>query len=380
MHGREKQRPFLVTGTDRVGKTETHKVEAGSAQEAAKILESMGFIDVTLHTDDVMAATWHHDVQNENDEDLFTSADMLVIRDASSWRFFLFLVGVFYRKTWWLMLPTIGVLIYRLWLSQALSWTSVGIGIFLLLPVLFAFIAAFLGSATKYNQMLQSYAWGRWQQVLDQLPAIQGKIPEFELDIRKAGALAGLGRLDEGLKIMERHSESSETPRWMYLARMSDVYENAGQHERALACCEMALEDAPENPTVQLEVALALLKNQVETTRARHLIDRAEQQHLNDLIQMTLPLLKGILALNEGRSLQAEPLFHEALKRLQRIAAACPLVGVIQDDARAYLAITYAQLGDREKAEELFRIAEPRLKALKMTHVLDRYNEQMKKI
>src|SRR5690606_23452895 len=118
----------------------------------------------------------------------------------------------------------------------------------------------------------EALCWGRWQEVLDRIPALRGSVPDFELDARAACALAGLGRIDEAMERYRTHESNPEVPLWMYLGRMSELYELVHNYDEALRCQRDAWEVELDNPTVVMDYALALLKYETDTELALNLI------------------------------------------------------------------------------------------------------------
>ena len=366
---------YLISGVDQTGNKMTKVIEANSGREAVAMMTSEGYAEITLHTDDASAAvlsSWKSEKSKKT-----SPADILKIRNMSQRQFLFYRVYRLYKRGWLSILIAFLILSYQCFVTHVLGVIGI-IAIFvLLLPVLFVFVTAFAGPSQKFRRMIDAYAWGRWQEVLDLIPTLRGKVPEFELDARRAVALAGLGRLDEGLALIARHVNSAETPRWVYLARLAEVFSVAKQYDQSLTCHRMAYECDPENPLVQLGLAIALLKDEIDTPEARQLIEKAEQQTLSDMELMLFPYFKGLLALNENRFQQAEPLFLKAINKLQPLVPASPYFGLIVDLNRAYLAIAYARMGEKEKAERQFQLALPRLNALKSTRIIERYGRIM---
>ncbi len=361
---------FLLTVTDEVGKRDTMSVSAETAQEAVALLESQGCTDITLHTEDAGAVFTSVEVLEGGD---ITAADIVEFRSMSDGAFFWWVTAMLYKKAWWLMVIALALLAINWLLSDGFGLTFfLACGLFLF-PLAIAFWSTFTGFARRYNRMLECFAWARWEQVLEQIPALRGSVPEFELDGREAGALAGLGRLDEALALTKKHADSEEIPRWMYYGRVAEVLDVAKQHEEAMRRHQLALDDAPENPTAQLDLAMSLLANEAEPDLARRLIEQAQQQHLSDVLQLVLPGIEGLLALNEGRFTEAVPLFHQLDAGLRPLLPGSPLIGVFLDAGQGYLAITYAHLNEHEKAERHMQLALPRLRALKSNRILDRY-------
>ncbi|MCC6695333.1 MAG: hypothetical protein IT365_06865 [Candidatus Hydrogenedentes bacterium] len=363
---------FLLTGIGANGKRETLCIQAETAQDAHSQFASMGYRDITLHTDDSAAAATR---LTALDTGHVSPADMVELRGTSDLGFFLFLLKKLYRLGWWLAIPAILLLLAGWWASGAIGAIFILIAFGLAaLPLALALWTALTGNSRKYEKMLEAACWGRWPEVLKRLPALRGHVPDFELDVHTACALTGMGQFEEGLATLQPHADRSDCPQWMYLARLAQVYDTAHRYEEGLDCYQRAYESEPCNPTLMLELAMALLKNERDTARAMELIHSAEQQQLSDVLLLLLPHVKGLAALNWGNPGEAEQYFHTAEENLRPMAPAAAMVRLVMDVNRAYRAIALAELGRLREAEALFAMARPRLEALKSGRILDRWN------
>jgi hypothetical protein len=366
---------FLLTATAQDGKRETVRLQADTAGDALRTLESIGYVDITLHTDDADAAAT--EMLPPTDEKYVSPAESVQLRSVTDLDFFLFLTKKLYVHVWWLMLIAIAVLVRQWWISSFPGFLGVAAMILLALPLILSLWSTFFAAGRKFQRMLEAGAWGRWQEVLDRAQRLRGKVPEFELDARAACAMAGLGRLDEGLATLGKHANSSDIPRWMYYARLAEVYDRVQQDDESLRCYRLAHEDAPDNPQVMLDLAMALLKNETDLAAAQQLIAAAEQQPLGDVAVLLLPFAKGLAALNSGNSHEAEQLFRATEDNLRPMAAGAALVRLVMDVNRACLAIALANLGEKREAETVFAIARPRLEALDSSRLIDRYERSI---
>lgn len=362
---------FLVTGTDRQGKRETIRIKANSSKEAIEICAGRGYSDITLHTDDAAAVAIASMPAVEGD--VLTPADFVELRALSSFGFFWMLYGKAWNYLWWNQVPALAYLAYGAWRDTPFTWLGWLAAIVLLLPPGVCAWFAFFGPARKYDAMLEAMCWGRWQETLDRIPALRGAVPDFELDVRSACALVGLGRFDEGLALVRAYGNDPDIPLWMYLGRMSELYDLAHRYDEALQCHRDAWEDAPENPTVVMDYALALLKNEADTEQALRLIEEAEAQPKADLLNMLLPLLRGMAALNQGRPEEATGHLRTAERNLRDLARASALARLVLDMARSYHAVALAALGREREADRLFSVVKPRLVALNYTRMIERY-------
>ncbi|QDU07671.1 hypothetical protein V202x_10310 [Gimesia aquarii] len=283
------------------------------------------------------------------------------------------------RKTYWqlrwVLLIIVSMLVFRWMRTPEISDIDYLILVFLGIPIVISFWVAYFSPRQKYDKMLHAFSWGRWQEVLDQVPKLRGKVPDFELTTREAVAEAALGNVDQAYEMMEHFADSSEVPRWMYLGRLSELYEIVKDYDQAIECWRQAYEEAPKNPTVIIDYAYALLKYGNDYSLANQLLEEAEQQHMGEMIELLILCFKGILELNLKNFRVAESLFLKCQSGLLPIAPTQPLLQLFVDFNRAYLAITLAELGDSENAQKIYELALPRLQALGSEQVMDRYAE-----
>lgn len=362
---------FLVTCTDTNGKRETIRIQARTSREAVETCVARGFTDITLHTDDAAAVAVVG--MTTVDEGVISPADLVELRALSSFGFFWMLYGKTWRYLWWAQGPALAYLAIDAWRETPVGWIDWVASAALLLPPATAAWIAFFGPARKYDAMLEAMCWGRWQEVLDRIPALRGKVPDFELDVRRACALVGLGRFDEAMESFRAYGNDPAVPLWMYLGRMSELYDLAHRYDEALQCHRDAWEDASENPTVVLDYALALLKYESDNDLALRLIGEIEDQPKADLLNMVLPLLHGMAALNTGRAHEAPDHLQKAEMNLRPMAKSSALVRFLIDIARTYRAIALVKLGRDAEANRLFLAVRPRLEALNYTRLIERF-------
>ena len=375
---------YLISATDENGKRDTHRVEAESAQEACETFEASGCIDIVLHSDDAYAATTDLFPANPEVDENLSAADLVELQYLNNFQQFLFMLRRTYWQSRWFYLLVGAVLVYGLYndsdrfIDGDLNPIEIGILVAFLLPPFFCLWNVYFSPAQKYKQLMHAFSWGLWDDVISQAPGLRGKVPGFELAGRHAVALAAQGRFDEGLKLLKPFEDNPDVPRWMYLGRLSEMYEILKEKDQVIECLRLAYEDAPENPTVQLDYAYSLLKYQENLPLAQQLITEAEQQHLSELLQHLLPYFKGVLALNLDQLREAEAYFRDCDSRLKPLAPSEPMLQLFADLNRAYLAITLASLGESEQAHQLYRKVEPRLIALDSTLLIDRYQQSIR--
>ncbi len=365
---------YLVSATDENGTRTTRYVSAASACAAVAQLKAEGCTDIVLHTEDVGAAI---DSMTSSTSDEVSPEELVSLRFLSPFGYFLFLLKKSYRAAVWSLVLAVPCVAWLIYLGRGRGLLFWGAIMVIVAPFLSALHFAFFSKTRRFYQLMDASAWGRWEAVLELVPRLRAQTSDFELDVREAIALAKTGFVQEGLRKMERHADSPKIPSWIYLVRLAEFHDSLDNYDLALDCLRQAHEDAPDNPTVALDYALGLLKYDTDTPKARRLIEWAQRQPLSDVLQMILPLIQGILAVNEGNYDQAIASLEKSRATVQPLVAAEPLFGPILDYCRAYLAIAYARTGDLEMATRYYRVAKRRLQALGANWLLARLHREI---
>ena len=367
---------FYLTGSNARGTRKTLRIFAGSSRDAIADFKAKGYHEITLHTDDVAAVAVS--TMSKAKFNFFSPAERVQLGRLSDKGLFLLMVRKFYFGLWWLLLLAALTLVY---INQSSATPGSPVAIFILVllsPILFSACVAYGGPRRKFNATIEAACWGRWQKVLDRIPSLRGQVPRFELDVRTACALAGLGRLDEALALYEIHSDDEVVPAWLYWSRLSGVYHVAHRYMDALECLRQAKEKAPSNPLLALDLAMGLLENEVDTDYATQLIDGISKTYISDLTALYLPFVNGLVALNTGRPGDAEALFYAAEQGFSPMAEGGPLFRLLVDITTAYRAIAMADQGRKPEAEKLFGTVRPRFEALSYNRLLTRYTRSIK--
>jgi tetratricopeptide (TPR) repeat protein len=348
-------------------------MEADSADLVQFVLRDRGYTEVVLHTDDVSARYTNQSAVERH----VTPRDYVGFRRRGPVGDVLFLARKLYQGSAFLMLAALGMLVFRRWRRDPWAgWDTTYLAV-LALPLVWALAAQAFKPSRRYHRLIEAAAWCRWEEVLALLPAIRHRLPPEEAAFREAGALAGLGRLDEALALLEPFRDGRRMPAWLYWGRLPEVYRAAGQADQCLTAAETAAELAPENPTILLDLAANLLRYRRDTRRARDLLKRARGHALSDMVQLFVKRAEGVLALEEGRADEAARRLEEVQEGFRGFRHASPLIGVVVDSNHAYLALANAALGLTDAAERHFRLAEPRLRALKAEDLLERCRQAL---
>lgn len=374
---------FVITATDENGKRELHNLEAENTQDAYNFLESNGFVDIILHTDDVTAIVFPKPLNTYSSVEGFISPDLLENQNLTSVGFLCSLLKRLYWKFRWLELCAIGIFVFKWSSGLILSSLSMVMIAVLLFPGIIALWATLFSFSRKYHQFLAASFWGRWQEVLDLIPKLEGIIPDFDLACKAGCSLAAQGQLEKGLEILKPYADSPEVPHWIYLHSLVNLFIFTKEYNQALECARLAAEEVPEIPIIKLDYAYELLKYTNENELAEQLLDETEKMHLDEWSKLFLKYLRGLLALNTGNSEKAKEKFLACQQATPDYVANLPpfqyfIQHALQhfiDMNEAYLAIVLAELDDREQADEIYQRVLPRLQALDYTRTMDRYAE-----
>ncbi len=365
---------FLLTGTNPSGKRDTHRVNAANSQEAYRQFESQGFTEIVLHTDDAAASASITVLEDGT----ITPREAVNLRGKSHFKVTWFLLNKLLWKHWWKFGLFLAVLCLIVPNEKRITVIVLGVVVavcnyaFLLFKSLLFPQSELTG---RYNELIDSFYWAKWDNVLNGADALRGKVEDFELDSYKAGALAGLGRLEEGLAILKHWEDSDDVPQWLLLTRLSNFYNAACMPDEALKCLAQAYEAEPENPTGIINYSIALSRAGQQTQLAGQLIQSAERMHLSESVAMLLPMAKGLWLTNTGSADLAVHEFVRFRETMQPLAKSNPLLSLLVDLNQAHLAVALLQLGDRERAAREAKPALPRLRALKRTRLLEKLTD-----
>ena len=220
--------------------------------------------------------------------------------------------------------------------------------------------------------MWNALHWGRWEEALRRANwAGRGVSPVVVARV-KAQALAGLGRLDEALRVVKPFGDGRTVPEWFYRMTLADVLDSAHRYDEAIAQLEEGVDAASDNATLLLSLARRVLTHERDVGRARALLDEARAHAMSDLLAPFADLQEGLILVEEGRP-------HEALAVLEpvlevfRARRHMPLGELPVEGTMIGLALAKAALGESDEALRLYAKARPRLVALGSPN-LDRYD------
>ena len=360
---------FLIRGRDPEGKRRSKLVEAGSAEQALRIVNAEGWHETRLMTDDVggVVVEWDTgsltpDEQHELGQGSFASFVAASLRRAlsRSLGFWVFLAVLIVRRA-------LGFE-WNVW-DNVLVAGLVILVVVVLLPLLY-------GSARKYDRLAKNMAWGRWNAVLDGLQQGADGLARHEQLRMRAYALAGLGRIDEALREYDVLSDGEEIPEWMYWSLRADIHTAAEDFDGAVSDMQKAYKLAPDNPTLLLTYAEVLMMHDGDRELARQLVAEVQEHPLAEPIQWAKAMVEGMFALDESR-------YDDARDHLKKsFSLAGPLLkdaSFLSHQARinALLALAESGRGNKAAARKHFAAAEPMLSAQGANKFLTRCREEL---
>ena len=214
---------YILTGRNERGRTITDIVEAESADEAFQLFADHGHVDVVLHTDDNVA----HFIKPSAVRKTFTPREFLGYRTRGRVDCALFLARKLYTQSWFVYVLCLGIVVWR-------RWTEVEWGFFdslpvamLFFPLVFAAYAELTSKAAPYRRVLRAVLRGRWEDIPRHLRRVRIQLPPFERPFREAQALAGSGRLDEGLDHFRPVADDPAVPPHLYWSYKALIYQTA---------------------------------------------------------------------------------------------------------------------------------------------------------
>jgi tetratricopeptide (TPR) repeat protein len=354
---------YLVTARSPAGKKVTERLDATSADEAVRVLRERGYDEIVLHTSDLQA----HYQSPKAVNSVVSPRQLLWFRTMPRWLAHVLIVALgVYRKGWYWNLAALALLAYRLGKWKVWGSVETGLAVYLAFPIVFAFVSlSFRGASGTFRKMSEAEAWGRWDEMLGLVDRLAGKLSAESIAFYKAKALAGLGRLDEGLRLVQPFGDGVRMPLAIYWARLAGVYSVAKRREESDAAMARAVECAPNDATVLVDRAESEVWLRHNARSARELLDRARQQAVSDLLQPFVVYTDGLIQLEEGRPREARELLEKALKKASAFRHASPLMEARLDRMHVPLVLACAAEGDLEAARRHYQNARPRLLALK---------------
>jgi hypothetical protein len=350
---------YLVTGRTTDGETATEIVEAASGDEAVRAFEDQGHTDIVLHTSETLALWYKPSTLVK----VLPSRDIVALRTMGPGGQAGLLTRMLYRKLWPL-LPLFGLPMAIAWaFDLAFDWIVWGTLGLVLSPVIIGLWMVYLGSGARYRRLLVAVGWGDWPEVLRLVPWVKLTLPPIELPLRKAQALAGLGRMPEALLEFDRLDDNPDVSRGVFWTFRALVYISGHDRENALVAMERALELMPDNPDVLIDLAALVTVVRRDLPRAKQLLAEAGRHALADTTYPFYRAGHGLIAMAEKRPTEAVKCLEEAVRLVEPFLHGNPSVRYHIARLGGHLALAYAASGDHEAARREADRARPVLRA-----------------
>jgi hypothetical protein len=231
-----------------------------------------------------------------------------------------------------------------------------------------------------YNRLLEARTWHRWDEVeriVARLRSVRwftgSMVPEYELLFSEARMLAGRGDLPAALgKVHPLESDPSFAPA-LYYGLLGSVYDCANDSAGRVAASEKALALDPKSPTARIDLAFPLALHLRDRERARAVLQELDPADLVPMARPYLDLICGVMALDDGKNLEAESFLRNAAEAWKAFEGN-PLAKSLSWLIGGYHAVALRRLGRTEEAEAKFAEARPFLEATREFSVLHRWN------
>jgi tetratricopeptide (TPR) repeat protein len=350
---------YLVTGRTADGDTATEIVEAATGDEAVRAFEDQGHTDIVLHTGETQALWYKPSTLVK----LLHPREIVALREIGAGRQCALLVRMLYRKLWPVVLLCGIPMAIAVAFDLEFDWIVWGTLALALSPILIGLWLCFLGSGARYRRLLVAVGWGDWPEVLRLVPRVKLQLPAMELPLRKAQALAGLGRVPEALLEYDRLDDDPSVSRPIFWGYRALVYIAAHDRANAIVVLERAQELMPDNPDVLVDLAALVMVVRRDVPRARRLLAEAGRHVLADTTYPFYRACEGLIALAEKRPAEAVKCLEEAVRLVEPFLRGNPSVRYHIARLGGHLALAYAASGDHEAARREADRARPVLRA-----------------
>lgn len=245
----------LYTAKDQRGRHKAGLIDAASSEDALEKLRAAGLTDIELQDEPSVAAQRTDRVGLDEKESTRLAEFELRVRKAPGLATVLAEVA---RRSWlWIAI----VSVVTLWALLAQHPVVVGVGA-LLLGLTFGIPTWGFRHADRYDRLLRVFAVGDWRRSEQLIEALRRTTQldnlHFDLDIREATIRATQGSVAQALAGLEnwRTSLAASSP-GLFEARVASVYHAGGDYQGFLQQMRKAHEALPDDPSRQLDLALA---------------------------------------------------------------------------------------------------------------------------
>ena len=366
---------FLYTAKTRERLPVTERITANNTSAARYALETRGYKDIQFETDEMQAGIDRTIGAKPRPEGWTPELELETRRLGSAWSHLAFALKM--NAIFWVPLALWDF--NSLWKGPPFrtgAWTG-----FALTLVFFGYFIFAVLPGVAFQLMLAASAWARWDdlrlwvrclRLLKKFSAVA--VPEFELDMRVAYALASEGKLPAALDLVGKYEQDPNTAKSIYYNRLSSLYLPAGQFQKALELRALSVAQGSGSAAELIDHAIVHARDCRDPAGARRVLEKIEGLKIVAVAAPFLALCHGIIAAEEKLWEPAKTQLLDALKKSEPFAKNVAFTAALAQ-VHAYLAIALGHLGDRAAAAEHFRVARPYLTAHKKQDLLTRCQE-----
>jgi tetratricopeptide (TPR) repeat protein len=252
---------FLWSGKTADGQEAVERVDAETAEEARAVLEARGWTELKQHTTDIqdfVQEQFRAATDPKYHPNLTPKQELANFRGE----------GPSFWGGWMesMLRSYVAILVIAGGLAlQIYDHSVVGIalcaGLLAAVLLLFPVLKVWFGQTPRlFHKLHEARNWRRWDEVLQCLDQLQKAqqltklgIRESEMARYRALALAGLGRLEDGIKVFSDAAEKANMPQWLFHAFLARIYTTAKQYDPGLRMYQAALAEATDKLVVWLD-------------------------------------------------------------------------------------------------------------------------------
>ena len=233
-----------------------------------------------------------------------------------------------------------------------------------------------------YDQLLEAAVWHDWatQRRYIRLARLLRRlkrtgIPENELLFREANALAAAGNLGEARTLVEPLRNHPEIADYLFLCRLSTIYERAEDYAGQLKCMEEAAVKKPDSVEAWIDLAAVRIRHFQNVAGARSALEQIAGKELPELARAIVLHISGIVSVEERDYGAAVTQLREAETVLSKFGNA--LIQSFLAELQGYLAMALAAQGRTDEARRRFEKMKPLLVAQKANRLIFRVDRAL---
>lgn len=216
----------------------------------------------------------------------------------------------------------------------------------------------------------------RWTALASWLPSVRSKPAlRYGFGTLRAAALAGTGRVDEALALVERVGGDNKVASSVIDSAKAGVYLAINDYDRAIELRRRVAED-PARVGARVDLAIALLEYRRDAAGAREQLAEVVAPPTSLIEAAFRSLAVGLLDLEQGRPTDAVVTLRRARRAFERDVPRAAIEGILLW-TDPFLCLALAQSGGREQARRLLPRVARYLKATSQPAWLERCNDAL---